>query len=155
MPSALLAVLSTPLPAGWRIALHGDEQALHAAELVPPSTALQPPATPFGMAAAAAIDHFFAGTPIDLPLAPSGTPYQQRVWQALLAIPRGSTRQYGEIAAELASGARAVAAACRANPIVLLIPCHRVVASSGIGGYMGRTAAIDLKSWLLAHEHNP
>lgn len=89
-----------------------------------------------------------------LPLVPGGTPFQRRVWQALQAIPCGQTLSYGELAQRLGSGARAVAAACRSNPIPLVIPCHRVVAATGPGGYMGKTAgaALAIKQWLIDHE---
>ncbi|HEY0719727.1 MAG TPA: methylated-DNA--[protein]-cysteine S-methyltransferase [Gammaproteobacteria bacterium] len=89
-----------------------------------------------------------------LPLSPVGTPFQRRVWKRLQSIPAGTTLTYGALARELASGARAVAAACRANPIPLLIPCHRVVAQEGVGGYMGTTEgeAVIIKQWLLQHE---
>jgi O-6-methylguanine DNA methyltransferase len=73
-----------------------------------------------------------------IPLCPKGTAFQQRVWAALRTIPRGRVASYGEVArlVNLPGGARAVARACGANPIVLLIPCHRVVASDGgLGGY--------------------
>jgi len=85
---------------------------------------------------------------------PDGTEFQQRVWKALQAIPGGETRRYGELAHELGSSARAVANACRANPLPILIPCHRVVASNGPGGYMGETGGLGLaiKQWLLQHE---
>jgi len=89
----------------------------------------------------------------ELELAPAGTPFQQAVWRALRDIPAGSTMTYGELAARLGTGARAVGNACRANPLPLVIPCHRVVGRSGSGGYMGpgrRGARI--KQWLLAHE---
>lgn len=90
----------------------------------------------------------------DWPLAPEGTPYQQRVWRALRAIPAGQTVTYGALARRLKSGARAVAAACRANPIPVLIPCHRVVAAAGLGGYDGATDGPKLarKRWLLHRE---
>lgn len=62
--------------------------------------------------------------------------------------------RYGELAEKLASGPRAIAAACRTNPIPILIPCHRVVAKAGLGGYMGETEgeALSIKQWLLQHE---
>ena len=87
-------------------------------------------------------------------LAPGGTVFQQRVWKALLAIPPGETRTYGELARELGSSPRAVGGACRRNPIPLLIPCHRVVAANGDGGFAGHTRGrwMDIKRWLLAHE---
>lgn len=89
-----------------------------------------------------------------IPLAPDGTPFQQRVWQVLQEIPCGETLTYGALARRLQSSARAVAGACRANPIPILIPCHRVVAVHGMGGYMGQRAgvAMGIKQWLLRHE---
>lgn len=83
-----------------------------------------------------------------------GTPFQQLVWRALCGIPYGTVCSYGELARRLGSSARAVAGACRANPIPLLIPCHRVVAARGYGGYLGRTGgqALTIKRWLLQHE---
>lgn len=90
----------------------------------------------------------------EVSLQPAGTAFQQRVWQRLRSIPAGEVVRYGELARELGSSARAVAGACRANPIPLLIPCHRVIAANGPGGYMGETAgeALAIKQWLLQHE---
>jgi methylated-DNA-[protein]-cysteine S-methyltransferase len=89
-----------------------------------------------------------------VPLKPGGTPHQQKVWQAMRNIPRGQTCSYGELAAELKSGAQAVGQACGANPIPIIIPCHRVVSKSGLGGFMRHAsgATLDIKRWLLAHE---
>ena len=83
-----------------------------------------------------------------------GTPYQRRVWQALQQIPVGEVCTYGELSAELNSSPRAVAQACRANPLPILIPCHRVVSATGLGGYMGKSEGHELaiKRWLLHHE---
>ena len=72
-----------------------------------------------------------------LPLAPHGSPYRQRVWAALCAIPYGETRTYSEVAAQAGGVARSVGGANGANPIPILIPCHRVVAAGGLGGYSG------------------
>lgn len=84
----------------------------------------------------------------------SGTPYQKKVWQAMCAIPRGETRQYGELALELASSPRAVGQACGANPIPIVIPCHRVVSKSDMGGFAHHRDGylLDIKRWLLTHE---
>jgi methylated-DNA-[protein]-cysteine S-methyltransferase len=92
--------------------------------------------------------------PLDLPVDTAGTPFQRRVWNALRAIPSGETRTYGELAAELGTSARAVGNACRANPVPIVVPCHRVVAADGLGGFSGATAGPRLaaKRWLLAHE---
>lgn len=72
-----------------------------------------------------------------LPLAPRGTGFQQRVWRALIDIPYGETRSYAQIATTLGSVARAVGQANASNPIPIIIPCHRVLATGGIGGYSG------------------
>ena len=89
-----------------------------------------------------------------LPLDLRGTAFQQRVWLALRTIPAGEVRTYGEVAKALGSHARAVGMACRHNPVPLVVPCHRVVAADGLGGFSGQTAgpALALKRWLLEHE---
>jgi methylated-DNA-[protein]-cysteine S-methyltransferase len=76
-------------------------------------------------------------TVFNLPLALRGTAFQQRVWRALRAIPYGQTRSYADLAADLGSAARAVGQANAVNPIPIIIPCHRVVAANGLGGYSG------------------
>ena len=73
----------------------------------------------------------------DLPLAPPGTPYRRRVWDALRAIPYGATRSYADIVARAGGSPRSVGQANAANPIPIIIPCHRVVGSDGLGGYSG------------------
>ncbi len=90
----------------------------------------------------------------DLPLHYAATPHQAKVWQALQAIPCGQVRTYGDLARELHSAAQAVGQACGANPLPLVIPCHRVVSRSGLGGFMQQRSAptLDIKRWLLAHE---
>ena len=90
----------------------------------------------------------------DLPFEYVGTPFRQRVWQAIHAIPSGRTLTYGELARKLKSAPRAVGGACGDNRIPLVIPCHRVVASGGIGGFMHASGGdpIAIKQWLLRHE---
>ncbi len=91
----------------------------------------------------------------DLPLQLSGSRHQLSVWEAMQAIAVGRTRTYGDIAQELGSSPRAVGGACGANPLPIVIPCHRVVASAGIGGFMGATGEgfeRGIKRWLLTHE---
>jgi len=73
----------------------------------------------------------------DLPLAPHGTTFEGRVWAAMQAIPYGETRSYGELASVTGSAPRAVGRACGKNPIPIVIPCHRVLAKAGLGGYSG------------------
>ncbi|MDO9468053.1 MAG: methylated-DNA--[protein]-cysteine S-methyltransferase [Thiobacillus sp.] len=91
----------------------------------------------------------------DLLFVPQGTPSQLRVWQALMAIPAGRPTTYGALAKQLGTAARAVGQACGANPLPVLIPCHRVLAANGLGGFMHASsgAPLDVKTWLLAHEH--
>ncbi len=90
----------------------------------------------------------------ELPLAIEGTPFQRSVWQAMCAIPRGRTRTYGELARALGGEARAVGQACGDNRLPIVIPCHRVVAADGIGGFAHATDGylIEAKRWLLLHE---
>jgi methylated-DNA-[protein]-cysteine S-methyltransferase len=93
----------------------------------------------------------------DLPFKPNGTPFQLRVWQALVEITPGKPTTYGALARQLGTAARAVGQACGANPLPILIPCHRVVSAQGLGGFMHAAsgAPLDFKSWLLAHERAP
>jgi methylated-DNA-[protein]-cysteine S-methyltransferase len=101
------------------------------------------------------ISAYFANAHNDfnLPLIYKGTPFQRRVWQAISAIPCGQVLTYGEIAQQIGSGPRAVANACGANNLPLVIPCHRVVAKNGLGGFMqGNKDGIKIKKWLLKHE---
>ncbi len=90
-------------------------------------------------------------TSFDLPLAPAGTPYRQRVWQALCAIPYGATRSYLDIAHAAGGSPRSVGQANGNNPIPIVIPCHRVVATTHLGGYSGGDG-LATKRWLLALE---
>ena len=89
---------------------------------------------------------------VDLP--EKGTLFQRKVWCYLQNIPMGTTQSYGQVAKVLNSSARAVGNACRQNPFLLIIPCHRVVKSTGIGGFGGKVdgEAVAIKHWLLAHE---
>jgi methylated-DNA-[protein]-cysteine S-methyltransferase len=97
---------------------------------------------------------YFDGTltDFDLPLAPAGTVYRRAVWQALRDIPYGETRSYQAIAAQAGGSARSVGQANGHNPIPLIIPCHRVVATKHIGGYSGGDG-LPTKRWLLALEN--
>jgi len=90
----------------------------------------------------------------DLPLAIEGTAFQRRLWEALCEIPCGKTLTYGELAQRLGAEARAIGQACGDNRLPIVIPCHRVVAADGIGGFAHSTHGylIEAKQWLLAHE---
>jgi methylated-DNA-[protein]-cysteine S-methyltransferase len=94
--------------------------------------------TPILLRAKSALQDYFDGAPLaDLPLRPHGSAYRQRVWQALRQIPAGQTRTYVEISRIAGGSARSVGGANAANPIAIFIPCHRVVAVAGLGGYSG------------------
>ena len=103
------------------------------------------------------LDGYFAGeapSPATVRLAPAGTDFQKRVWEAMDAIPYGATHTYGHLAATMRgagipASAQAVGGAVGRNPLLLIRPCHRVVAASGPGGY---AAGLGAKAWLLAHE---
>jgi len=110
--------------------------------------------TPLLAEARQQLDDYFAGRrqTFELPLAPHGTAFQRKIWDALLAIPYGQVRRYGELAAEAGSAARAVGGACGRNPIPIIIPCHRVVGHAGsLGGYSGEDG-IETKRFLLELE---
>lgn len=100
------------------------------------------------------LQEYFAGCrqSFDVPLAPSGTPFQQRVWNALCQIPYGKTRTYGEVAkmAGNPKASRAVGMANHCNPILILIPCHRVIGSDG--SLTGYAAGLETKKYLLQLE---
>jgi methylated-DNA-[protein]-cysteine S-methyltransferase len=99
-----------------------------------------------------ALREYFRGrTPVLPALDLGGSAFDRKVWRALLEIPWGETRTYGALAAQLgvAGAARAVGGANGRNPVPILVPCHRVVAVDGLGGYSG---GLEVKRWLLAHE---
>jgi len=101
------------------------------------------------------VAHVLDGAPRpEVPVEPAGTAFQCRVWRELQTIARGQTRTYGEIARSLGTSARAVGGACRANPILLLVPCHRVVPVAGTGGFSGASRGHwpAVKAWLLERE---
>lgn len=116
-------------------------------------TARRRPATPFERRVARQLREYFNGVrkDFDFPVRPEGSPFERKVWKELLKIPFGETRTYGEIAKKVGkpNAARAVGQANNKNPIPIAIPCHRVVANGGLGGYGG---GVDLKKRLLELE---
>ena len=88
------------------------------------------------------------------PIAGIGSEFQRKVWRYLATIPLAETYTYSEIANALASHQRPIAAACKANPFIIMLPCHRVISANGMGGYAGyvKGEAIKAKKWLLNHE---
>ncbi|MBI2170132.1 MAG: methylated-DNA--[protein]-cysteine S-methyltransferase [Actinobacteria bacterium] len=118
-----------------------------------PDAELEPHPDPAGMVSALA--RYFGGDVRvidDLPVEAIGTPFQEAVWKALRTVPAGETATYGEIARQIGAprAVRAVGSANGANPVGVVVPCHRIVpASGGIGNYGG---GVDRKQWLLEHE---
>ncbi|WP_017877234.1 MULTISPECIES: methylated-DNA--[protein]-cysteine S-methyltransferase [unclassified Janthinobacterium] len=125
---------------------------------LPPHFAEKDAADPVSALAAEQIARY-CGDPdfrFALPLAPAGSAFQQRVWDAIAAIPRGEVRTYGQVAKHIGSAARAVGQACGANWYPLVVPCHRVTAAGGLGGFSNHDDAngfhLGVKRWLLRHE---
>lgn len=147
------AVIAAPF---GRVGFILDGDALVDIRFLGKNTPLSRPRTTQARKIARVLRSYFSNPNVSfrLPLKLLGTAFQQRVWRALRQIPAGRTLSYGVLARKLDTSARAVGNACRANPIPIVIPCHRVVASDGVGGFMGRRSGspLNLKHWLLAHE---
>lgn len=123
---------------------------------LPSTTPTVPAKTSLGKRAAEQLERY-RGNPdatFDLPLLIEGSELQRGVWDAMCAIPRGKTRTYGELAKELGADARAIGQCCGDNKLPIVIPCHRVVAADGIGGFGHATGGylLEAKRWLLMHE---
>lgn len=125
---------------------------------LPPSFAEQAPTNALAARAAEQVARYLRDPDFrfDLPLAAVGTDFQKRVWAVISAIPRGEVLTYGQVAKMLRSAPRAVGQACGANWFPLVIPCHRVTASGGLGGFSNHADLdgfhLGVKRWLLAHE---
>ncbi len=123
---------------------------------LPPNHALVSPENSLSEKTVAQLERYLADpdAPFALPLAACGSPFRQRIWAAIATIPRGETRTYGNLAEMAKSAARAVGQACGDNPFPLVVPCHRVVAAKGIGGFAHDRGGflIEAKHWLLRHE---
>lgn len=149
------AVIRTPIP-NLKLGLCFTLEVLSSIDFLDGDVPDRPARSESARRAVAQLRAYFTHphAPLALPLAPGGTPFQQRVWAALRAIPVGETRRYGDLARQLDSAPRAIGGACRANPIPLVVPCHRVVAARGDGGFMGGVegTALAVKRWLLQHE---
>lgn len=133
-----------------------DGEVLTGVDFLARSAKAEPPRTSFAKKVCEELAAYFAdpGFRFDLALRAGGTEHQNRVWQAMCAIPCGKVRTYGDLAAELHSSPRAIGQACGSNPIPIVIPCHRVVGKAGLGGFMHHSGgdALDIKLWLLRHE---
>jgi methylated-DNA-[protein]-cysteine S-methyltransferase len=147
------AVLATPFGA-FGIVTH--DACIQELLFLPPDTPARSPADALAARAVTQILGWLEDpdAPFDLPLAARGTPFQQRVWQGIRNIPRGEVQTYGQLAARIGSAARAVGQACGANPFPLVTPCHRVVASAGLGGFAKASDGylVAAKRWLIQYE---
>ena len=145
--------MDSPIGPLWIVSNGEAITAIHTAGFEPES-APELVTDPVLERARAQLVEYFAGTcgRFDLPLAPRGTSFQQKVWAALCEIPAGVTESYGGLARRLgnAGASRAVGLANSRNPIAIVVPCHRVIGANGsLTGYAG---GLELKRWLLAHE---
>jgi len=125
---------------------------------LPPATATMEPRNALAERAVRQLERYREDpdTKFDLPLLVEGTEFQRRLWSALCEIPRGRTLTYGEMARKLEGDARAVGQACGDNRLPIVIPCHRVVAADGLGGFGRSTGGylLEAKRWLLMHERS-
>ena len=139
-----------------KVAVRTRDERVSEIRYLPPQVAAQAPRNALAERAARQLERYRddADTPFDLPLLIEGTEFQRRLWQALCEIARGTTRTYGELAKRLEVDARAIGQACGDNRLPIVIPCHRVVAANGIGGFAHATGGylVEAKRWLLAHE---
>jgi methylated-DNA-[protein]-cysteine S-methyltransferase len=149
LSEAAMSSLSMPSPVG-ALTLEEEDGNLVAIRW---ADAMLGNGSPLLAEAARQLDAYFAGRldRFDLPLAPRGSPFERRVWAQMQQIPYGETRCYGELAAAIGSAPRAVGRACGKNPIPIVIPCHRVLAKGGLGGYSGE-GGLQTKRHLLALE---
>lgn len=157
--SRLQAVIEAPWPSRFnKLGIYTDGTALTAIDFLPSTHSKRLPSTELARRVVEQLEHYFhhAGYRFTLPLKLQGTAYQRAVWDSLCASAAGEVFTYGELAARLGSGARAVGGACRSNPLPVIVPCHRVIARSGRGGYCGEQAGemLKIKQWLLQHERD-
>ena len=149
-------IIVTAKPIGKLAVTYESEYVLEV-EQVAPQTRPSSNKKPFAREIERQLRAYFNGNlqRFDLPfLFPAATEYQMRVWQQIRKISYGETRTYGDIAADIKSGPRAVGGACRVNRLLLIVPCHRVVGKNDLGGFMGDPdgSLVRRKQWLLEHE---
>ncbi|WP_454720168.1 MULTISPECIES: methylated-DNA--[protein]-cysteine S-methyltransferase [Cupriavidus] len=154
MPSRFHAIL--PAPFGM-VGVRTEGDMIREIVYLPAGTPPVAPASAVAQRLARQLEAYYADpdAPLDVPLAPAGTDFQRRVWRAIAAVPRGKVTTYGAMARDIASVPRAVGQACGSNAFPLVIPCHRVVSASGLGGFAHHSEEgflLDTKRWLLRHE---
>lgn len=156
MPDAFQACVRTPFAT---LGITATERFVTGLRILAPSVpARAPPKDTIAYLACVQLQSYLSNGKFvfDVPYKLAGTHHRLQVWEAMCRIPAGQVRSYGDVAAELHSSARAVGGACGANPIPVIVPCHRIIgANNTLGGFMG--AAKDgfehsVKRWLLRHE---
>src|ERR1043165_6321243 len=139
-----------------KVALRTRDERVAEICYLPPNVATRPAANALAKRAARQLEAYRddPNTVFDLPLLVEGSEFQRRLWHALCEIPRGKTLTYGELRRRRGVAARAIEQACGDNRLPIVIPCHRVVAANGIGGFAHATSGylVEAKRWLLAHE---
>lgn len=148
------AVIDAPF---GRVGIRSDDRFVHEIVYLPGTTLLREPDNALARRAAVQIVAYFeqADTVFDLPLSLAGTAFQRRVWDGICRIAPGTVWTYGQLAASIGAVPRAVGQACGSKPAPLVVPCHRVVAANGLGGFAhhaGKGFFHDVKCWLLRHE---
>jgi len=145
--------MATPFGA---LGIRCNERAVTGIDFLPAETRPLAPANSIAAQTCAELQSYLVDPAhrFHVPLELHGTTYQHKVWQAIAAIPPAQRLSYGDLAGRIGSSPRAVGQACGANPIPIVIPCHRVLAKSGLGGFMHSRGSgpLDIKQWLLRHE---
>jgi methylated-DNA-[protein]-cysteine S-methyltransferase len=153
--NAYAAVIEFPR---MRVGFSINEGKLTGIRYLTPETALVAPNSKLADRAVRQIERYRddPDAAFDLPLFETGTAFQRDVWRQISAIPRGRVRTYGELARRIGGEARAVGQACGDNPFPIVVPCHRVVAAAGLGGFSHHVDGylLEAKKWLLKHEGN-
>jgi methylated-DNA-[protein]-cysteine S-methyltransferase len=138
------------------VGVRTENETLVAVRYLPRTAPLKAPSSRFAERVVRQLERYRDDPDIsfDVPLTIGGTEFQRRVWRVMQRIPRGKTRTYGDVAKALASAARAVGQACGENRLPIIIPCHRIIAAGGIGGFGHSRGGylLEAKRWLLAHE---
>lgn len=147
------AILQLPI---GKVGIRATQQHLLSIDYVDNKTALLKPKTTMAKETVEQLLCYFADPTyaFNVPMALQVKPFQQQVLSALQQIPIGKTQTYSDLAKLLKTNPRPIGNACRTNPIPIIIPCHRVIAENGLGGYSGETTGrlLDIKRWLLQHE---
>ena len=139
-----------------KVAVRTRDERVVEIRYLPPSAPAQAPTNALASKAKEQLERYRENPDVafDLPVVIEGSALERAVWDAMCAIPRGRTRTYGELARELGADPRAIGQACGDNRLPILIPCHRVVAADGLGGFAHATSGylLEVKRWLLLHE---